>query len=84
MSPHCADEVKYDVVKRVVERFTAMKEAGELIAGHPIVDLVTVNGIRIVVISTAAGTGLLKTSRPTTSATVSSQHRRLALPKTVE
>jgi phosphomannomutase / phosphoglucomutase len=48
MSPHCGDEVKYDVVNRVVSRFTAMKEAGELIAGHPIVDLVTVNGIRIV------------------------------------
>ena len=48
MSPHCADEIKYDVISRVVDRFTEMKSAGETIAGHPIVDLVTVNGIRVV------------------------------------
>ncbi|WP_223477157.1 phosphomannomutase/phosphoglucomutase [Oricola indica] len=48
MSPHCADEIKYDVISRVVDRFTEMKSAGEAIAGHPIVDLVTVNGIRVV------------------------------------
>ena len=48
MSPHCADEIKYEVVDRVVERFTAMKENGETIAGHGIADLVTVNGIRVV------------------------------------
>ncbi|MBC2859098.1 phosphomannomutase/phosphoglucomutase [Stappia sp. 28M-7] len=48
MSPHCADEIKYEVVDRVVERFTAMKENGETIAGHSIADLVTVNGIRVV------------------------------------
>ncbi|QGZ37025.1 phosphomannomutase/phosphoglucomutase [Stappia indica] len=48
MSPHCADEIKYEVVDRVVERFTAMKERGETIAGHGIADLVTVNGIRVV------------------------------------
>ncbi|GAB4360752.1 MAG: phosphomannomutase/phosphoglucomutase [Oricola sp.] len=48
MSPHCADEVKYDVIGRVVERFTAMKAAGEKVAGHTIADLVTVNGVRVV------------------------------------
>ena len=48
MSPHCADEIKYEVVERVVARFTAMKERGETIAGHGIADLVTVNGIRVV------------------------------------
>ena len=48
MSPHCADEIKYEVVDRVVARFTAMKEKGETIAGHEIVDLVTVNGVRVV------------------------------------
>jgi phosphomannomutase/phosphoglucomutase len=48
MSPHCADEIKYEVVDRVVERFTVMKERGETIAGHGIADLVTVNGIRVV------------------------------------
>ena len=48
MSPHCADEVKYDVADRVVKRFQAMREAGELVAGQKIADLVTVNGVRVV------------------------------------
>ncbi|MBM6593720.1 phosphomannomutase/phosphoglucomutase [Microvirga pudoricolor] len=47
MSPHCADEVKYDVVERVTARLTAMAEAGEAIAGQTIVDVNTVNGIRV-------------------------------------
>ncbi len=47
MSPHCADEVKYGVVDRVTERFRALKEAGEPVAGQRITDLVTVNGVRI-------------------------------------
>ncbi len=48
MSPHCADEVKYDVADRVVKRFRAMQAAGEMVAGQPIADLVTVNGVRVV------------------------------------
>lgn len=48
MSAHSDDEVKYGVVDTVTERFRAMHAAGELIAGHPIVDLVTVNGVRVV------------------------------------
>ena len=48
MSPHCADEIKYDVAERVVKRFAAMQANGEPIAGQGIVDLVTVNGVRVV------------------------------------
>ncbi len=48
MSPHCADEVKYEVADRVVKRFCAMHGAGEPLAGQKIVDLVTVNGVRVV------------------------------------
>lgn len=47
MAPHCDDEVKYQVVDRVVKRFTEMKEKGEPIAGQAIESLVTVNGIRV-------------------------------------
>ena len=47
MSSHCADDVKYGVVETVTARFRAMKDAGEPIAGSKIVDLVTVNGVRI-------------------------------------
>jgi phosphomannomutase / phosphoglucomutase len=48
MAPHCPDEVKYQVVERVVKRITAMREKGDKIAGQPIRDLVTVNGVRVV------------------------------------
>ena len=48
MSPHCADEIKYDVVERVVARFKDMQVKGQNIAGHAIADLITVNGVRVV------------------------------------
>ncbi len=47
MSPHCDDEKKYGVVEKVIARFTAMHEAREEINGLAIVDLVTVNGVRV-------------------------------------
>jgi phosphomannomutase / phosphoglucomutase len=60
MAPKCDDEIKYDVVERVVKRFTAMKAEGHKVGGQPIVDLVTVNGIRVV---TSDGTwGLVRAS----------------------
>jgi len=60
MAPKCADEVKYEVVDRVVKRFEAMKAAGETVAGSPITSLVTVNGVRV---GTPDGTwGLVRAS----------------------
>jgi phosphomannomutase/phosphoglucomutase len=47
MSPHCADEVKYGVVEKVVKRFQDMQAKGEPVAGQPIRDIVTVNGVRV-------------------------------------
>jgi phosphomannomutase/phosphoglucomutase len=47
MSPHCADEVKYDVVARVTARLERMRAEGTTLAGQPIADIVTVNGIRV-------------------------------------
>jgi phosphomannomutase/phosphoglucomutase len=49
MSPHCADEVKYGVVARVLKHFEAAHNKGEQVAGQPIRDLVTVNGVRVTV-----------------------------------
>jgi phosphomannomutase/phosphoglucomutase len=49
MSPHCADEVKYGVVDAVVRHFEATRQKGEAVAGQPIRDLVTVNGVRVTV-----------------------------------
>ena len=49
MSPHCADEVKYGVVDKIVARFEGMQARGETIIGQKIRDLVTVNGVRVTV-----------------------------------
>jgi len=48
MSPHCDDEKKYKVVERVIEDFRTMKKDGTPVAGQKIIDLVTVNGVRVV------------------------------------
>jgi phosphomannomutase/phosphoglucomutase len=47
MSAHCADEVKYDVVDDMVAEYTAFAAAGGTILGRKIVDLITVNGVRV-------------------------------------
>jgi phosphomannomutase / phosphoglucomutase len=49
MSPHCADEVKYQVADKVLAQLEAMQARGEPFAGQPIRDLVTVNGVRVTV-----------------------------------
>jgi len=48
MSPHCDDEIKYDVVDRVVKHYQRIAANGSQIAGQPIRELLTVNGVRIV------------------------------------
>ena len=48
MSPHCADEIKYEVVERAVAHFTDIASQGGKLAGQAISDLINVNGIRIV------------------------------------
>jgi phosphomannomutase/phosphoglucomutase len=47
MSPHCADEVKYQVVEDVVAEYTALRDAGGTILGRKIAELITVNGVRV-------------------------------------
>ena len=47
MSPHCAYEVKYGVAERVTRRIQALQAEGGSIAGQPIRDVVTVNGVRV-------------------------------------
>ena len=48
MSPHCDDEKKYDVVARVTKHYTGMFEHNTKIAGQSIRELITVNGVRVV------------------------------------
>jgi phosphomannomutase/phosphoglucomutase len=60
MSPHCDDEKKYEVVKKVTARIDGMKARGETLIGQAIRDVVTVNGVRVTV---ADGTwGLVRAS----------------------
>jgi phosphomannomutase/phosphoglucomutase len=47
MSPHCADEEKYAVVDDIVREYEAFRAAGGKILGRKIVDLITVNGVRV-------------------------------------
>ncbi|ASY56331.1 Phosphoglucosamine mutase [Sinorhizobium sp. CCBAU 05631] len=49
MSPYCDDEVKYAVVEHTIERFWTMRQEGLPIAGQKIIDLTTVNGVRVTV-----------------------------------
>ncbi|MBS0269833.1 MAG: phosphomannomutase/phosphoglucomutase [Proteobacteria bacterium] len=47
MSPHCDDEKKYNVVDRVTEHYKRQQETGGRVAGQAIRDLITVNGVRV-------------------------------------
>ena len=47
MSPYCADEVKYGVVERIIADVQKSAEAGETILGQKIIDVNTVNGVRM-------------------------------------
>jgi phosphomannomutase / phosphoglucomutase len=64
MSPHCADEVKYAVADRVVARFKAMQANGELLAGQPIREVVTINGARVTVEDGAWGLVRASSNKP--------------------
>jgi phosphomannomutase/phosphoglucomutase len=47
MSPHCDDELKYDVLARIVAEYEAQAAAGGSILGRRIVEVITVNGARV-------------------------------------
>lgn len=47
MSPHCADETKYGVVDAIVAEYQALAAAGGQILGREIIEVITVNGVRV-------------------------------------
>ncbi len=60
MSPHCPDEKKYEIVDRVTRHYQRLAADSGQIAGLPIRELVTVNGVRVTL---ADGTwGLVRAS----------------------
>ncbi len=63
MSPHCPDEEKYGVVDKVIAHYQRIAATGGQIAGQNIRELITVNGVRVVL---ADGTwGLVRASSNT-------------------
>ncbi|RUZ72381.1 phosphomannomutase/phosphoglucomutase, partial [Mesorhizobium sp. M7A.F.Ca.US.006.01.1.1] len=80
MSPHCADDVKYGVVERVVADFQAMKRDRMVFAGQKIADLITVNGVRVVAEDGTWGLVRASSNKPelvvVVESPVSSQRRR--------
>ncbi len=48
MSPKCADDKKYVAVENVTKIYEDKKANGEAVLGQKIVDLITVNGVRVV------------------------------------
>ncbi|MDC7682882.1 phosphomannomutase/phosphoglucomutase [Asticcacaulis sp. BYS171W] len=47
MSPHCGDEVKYQVLEKIVQEYVDLYAAGGEILGRKIVEVITVNGARV-------------------------------------
>ena len=47
MSPNCDDEKKYGVVEKIVSEYQTDFEAGKKILGQKIIDINTVNGVRV-------------------------------------
>ena len=47
MSPKCADELKYEVLERIVAEYVALCAAGASILGRKIIEVITVNGARV-------------------------------------
>ncbi|WP_420542244.1 phosphomannomutase/phosphoglucomutase [Sediminimonas qiaohouensis] len=48
MAPYCADDQKYQVLDRLLQKLVAKHEAGETMAGRRIDRVVTVNGARVI------------------------------------
>jgi phosphomannomutase/phosphoglucomutase len=48
MAPHCPDESKYAVVDALTKEYQDLKARGEKLLGQDITNIVTVNGVRVV------------------------------------
>ncbi len=65
MSPKCADDLKYGVVEEITNDFLAQKERGDTILGQRIVDIITVNGVRVVLEDGTWGLVRASSNKPT-------------------
>ncbi|MBR9863136.1 MAG: phosphomannomutase/phosphoglucomutase [Rhodobacteraceae bacterium] len=55
MSPYCSDTEKYDVLDRLVQKLVAMSGEGGSLGGRKIINVVTVNGARVMLENGAWG-----------------------------
>jgi phosphomannomutase/phosphoglucomutase len=74
MSPHCADDVKYQVVDRFSAHFKEKFDKGETILGQKIADIITVNGARIVLEDGTWGLVRASSNKPGLVVVVESPH----------
>ncbi|MCP5038290.1 MAG: phosphomannomutase/phosphoglucomutase [Rhodobacteraceae bacterium] len=63
MSPYCADQTKYDVLERLVEKLATLHADGGSLGGRKIKQVVTVNGARVILDN--GGWGLVRASSNT-------------------
>src|SRR5262249_2718547 len=47
MSPHCADEIKYQILEKIVKEYEDLFKSGGAILGRKITEVITVNGARV-------------------------------------
>lgn len=73
LSPYCADNVKYQVVEDATAAYRADKEAGIVIGGKKIKDLVTVNGVRFVLEDSSWGLVRASSNKPCLSISAESR-----------
>jgi phosphomannomutase/phosphoglucomutase len=64
MSPHCADEVKYSIVDKITAQYKDAAAGGKPVAGQKIRDLVTVNGVRVVLEDSTWGLVRASSNKP--------------------
>ena len=64
LGPYCPDDEKYDVVSQVTEQYRKDYEAGNLIGGSRIKDLITVNGVRFVLENDSWGLVRASSNKP--------------------
>ncbi len=64
MSPHCPDEKKYAVIEEVAAHYRARMEKGERAGGQRIAELITVNGVRIVLEDGTWGLARASSNKP--------------------
>jgi phosphomannomutase/phosphoglucomutase len=64
LGAYCPDDEKYDVVSQVTEQYRKDYEAGNLIGGSRIKELITVNGVRFVLESDSWGLVRASSNKP--------------------